>query len=174
MPGVPDQPMGALQELLTVGAPMTAGDYLEFVVTDTSGLDTTYHYDFAASPGNGESGGEGASPARAWDESDGEPFPFDPAHVLEGEPLARVQWARRSEPEQPWYWAGRLFIAPCTVRMICEGFQTFLIEDGEVVVTHDEGTPETVGVGGVISPPRDSVSVWRITRALRCFFTYSK
>lgn len=122
----------------------------------------------------GEPVGAVPRPAQRGAEGNDEPFTFDPAQVLEGEPHARVQWVRRSEPDQPWYQVGRLFIAPCTVRMICEGFQTFLIEEGEMMVTIDDGESQTYGAGDVISPPRDSVSIWRITRPLRCFFTYSK
>jgi dimethylamine monooxygenase subunit A len=122
----------------------------------------------------GEPAGTAPMPAYVWDEGDGEPFTFDPAHVLEGEPRAHIRWARRSKPDQPWYQAGRLFMVPCTVRMICEGFQTFLIEDGEAVVTIDDEESIRCGAGDVISLPRDSVSIWRITRPLRCFFTYSK
>ncbi len=126
-------------------------------------------------PATGRSGSFGAADSSDARDIEGfEPFHFDPAHVLAGEPRARVQWIRRSGLNEPWYQVGRLRIEPSTVRMICDGFQAFLIEQGEVLVTVDQGEPQRFQTGEVISPPRDSVALWQVIRPLRCFFTYGK
>ncbi len=129
----------------------------------------------SVNPAAGRAGSFGAADSPAARDNDGfQPFHFDPAHVLEGEPRARVHWIRRSALDQPWYQVGRLRIEPSTIRMICDGFQTFLIEEGELCVTVDGDEPRVVQAGEVISPPRDSVSLWRVVRPIRCFFTYGK
>jgi uncharacterized cupin superfamily protein len=128
-----------------------------------------------AIPAAGRAGSFGAAPVPTNRDADGfEPFHFDPTHVLEGEPRARVQWIQRSALNEPWYQVGRLRIAPSTVRMVCDGFQTFLIEEGEVMVTVDDEAPRRFQVDEAILLPRDSVSVWQVIQPLRCFFTYAK
>jgi len=103
-----------------------------------------------------------------------EPWPIDPANILAGDPNARVRWLRRNETDEPFYQAGWLAMAPCVVRMLCDGLQTFLIEQGSVTIEGEDGVRVRLGPGEAVSPARDTVSIWRISEPLRCFFTSSK
>ncbi|HVA89138.1 MAG TPA: heme-dependent oxidative N-demethylase subunit alpha family protein [Chloroflexota bacterium] len=103
-----------------------------------------------------------------------EPWPLDPENVLEGDPRARVRWVRRSGYSEPWHQAGWLELEPSVTRMLCDGLQTFLIEEGELTISGEDGVPRRLGAGEAFVPERDSVNLWAVSAPLRCFFSYSK
>lgn len=114
------------------------------------------------------------APRRQCDDPSWEPWPLDPARVLAGDPVPRVRWLRQNGPDEPWYRAGWLKLAPATLRLPCEGPETYLIEQGRVTITVEDGDPVTLEAGDAISLPRDSVAIWVISEPVRCFFTASK
>ena len=103
-----------------------------------------------------------------------EPWPIDSTNILAGDPHAHVRWLRRNGADQPFYQAGWLDMAPCVVRMLCDGLQTFLIEQGSLTIEGEDGARVRLGPGEAVSPARDTVSTWTISEPLRCFFTSSK
>ena len=102
-----------------------------------------------------------------------EPWPIEPIHVLDGEPRARVQWVRRSEPGEPFYQAGLLELEPSRVRWLYSGNESCQVQAGRATIAMEDGTTVEVGPGDMLAFPANTVAIWTITEPLRRFFVAS-
>jgi uncharacterized cupin superfamily protein len=100
-----------------------------------------------------------------------EPYPLDPADIIEGEPNSRVHWLRQDE--DTGLYTGIFRADPVKTRYAWAQDETVHILEGEVRIEFDDGDAIELGPGDVASFRKGDSAVWDIKSPLREFFVLS-
>lgn len=104
------------------------------------------------------------------DAANWEPYPMPKEILVEGDPVAKVHWARVSAQGEPGYYAGIWTAQPSVFDYTFEMNETAHILEGHVVVTQKDGPTLELRPGDVATFPKGAVTRWTVRAALKKVF----
>jgi uncharacterized cupin superfamily protein len=99
-----------------------------------------------------------------------EPYPLDPADIIEGEPNSRVHWLRQDDSG---LLTGVFAADPVKTRYAWPQDETIHVLEGEVRIEFDDGDALELGPGDVASFKKGDTAIWHIKSPFREFFVLS-
>lgn len=104
------------------------------------------------------------------DAPDWDPYPLPADTIVEGDPAARVHWARASGPGEPVYYAGIWTAEPSVFDYTFELNETAHIVAGRVIVAQQDGPTLDLRAGDVAVFPRGARTRWTVVESLKKVF----